>query len=213
MDTIRGATSALLAPCPQGDTAGDTGDTAGSSSQASLSTRLALLRCWDNFFSPGSADLKLHCATRVKIKLGADVKSAAAQSCILPDFPFCLPSKSIPKAMRALGSESSFGNQSSLPIYQILSTLLKYFRVWKGPVWPVEWTVGTETLGTHKASAPIRQPTQDHSHSRGTADGADGEKPPAQTWLTGIHQPEMGNDSQEQNRSTLRGLTFLVLSR
>lgn len=96
--------------------------------QAPMNTSLALFRCWYNFF-PGSADLKLHYAMRVKIKLRADIKSAAAQSCILPEFSFCLPSKSIPKAMRDLGSVSFFGNPSLLPVYQTLSTLLKYFMV------------------------------------------------------------------------------------
>lgn len=102
--------------------------------------------------------------------------------------------------MRFLGV--SLGIQACYQ-YQILSTLFKYFMVWKGPLWLMGWTLGTESLGTHKVSVPVQQPTQEHSHSRGTADGA-GEKPLAQTWLTGIQQPETESDSQEQNPSAAR---------
>lgn len=91
----------------------------------------------------------MHCAVHVKIKLRADIKNAAAQSCILPDF--CLPLKSIPTAMGYLGRMGFFGNPSLLPVYQILSTLLKYFVVWKGPA----WLTGGQSLGTHEAGVPI----------------------------------------------------------
>lgn len=66
------------------------------SGQASLSTSLALFRCWYNSF-PGSADLSLLCAVHVKIKLGAGIKNAAAQSCILPDFSFLPSFKELPQ--------------------------------------------------------------------------------------------------------------------
>lgn len=103
----------------------------------------------------------MHCAIHVKIKLRADIKGAAAQSCILPDFSFCLALKSTPKAMGFLRRMSFFGNPSLLPIYQILSTLLKYFMAWL-----MGWALGTESLGTHKASVPIRQPTQELTQQR-----------------------------------------------
>lgn len=76
MDTVPGAPCALLAPCPQGDTAW------GHCRQQQSGIKPGTVHVWYNFF-PASADLKSPCAIHVKIKPRADIKSAAAQSCVL----------------------------------------------------------------------------------------------------------------------------------
>lgn len=149
----------------------------------------------------------MHCAVHVKIKLRADIKNAAAQSCILPDF--CLPLKSIPTAMGYLGSMGFFGNPSLLPVYQILSTLLKYFVVWKGPAW---LTGGQRVWGHMKPVFPFDSPRRNTN----TAE----ELLMEQMGKNHRHRPGSQASTSQKWRTTLaskipplQGLAFLVLYR